>query len=181
MEKVLRWAVFGLAFLIVTAVIWSVTNFSLNSLRNLPVLFSAEAVQLKDMDRQLECMAMNIYREAANEPHEGKVGVAQVTLNRVNHPSFPKDVCRVVHQKTVVMDKVICQFSWYCDREHKAQPINRSIYEESYDVARQVLLQGVRIKVLEDALYYHADYVNPKWNKEKIGKIGTHIFYKDRS
>ncbi len=30
-------------------------------------------------------------------------------------------------------------------------------------------------------IYYHADYVNPKWNKEKIGKIGLHIFYKDKT
>ena len=29
------------------------------------------------------------------------------------------------------------------------------------------------------ALYYHADYVNPKWGKPKVGQIGRHIFYKD--
>jgi spore germination cell wall hydrolase CwlJ-like protein len=29
-------------------------------------------------------------------------------------------------------------------------------------------------------LYYHADYVNPQWRLEKIGKIGTHIFYSEK-
>jgi spore germination cell wall hydrolase CwlJ-like protein len=29
-------------------------------------------------------------------------------------------------------------------------------------------------------MYYHADYVNPGWNKEKVAKIGRHIFYSDK-
>jgi spore germination cell wall hydrolase CwlJ-like protein len=32
---------------------------------------------------------------------------------------------------------------------------------------------------LRNALYYHADYVNPFWaeHKRRIVKIGAHIFY----
>jgi uncharacterized protein YyaL (SSP411 family) len=32
---------------------------------------------------------------------------------------------------------------------------------------------------LKNALYYHADYVNPGWNKPRLEKIGHHIFYGD--
>ena len=30
------------------------------------------------------------------------------------------------------------------------------------------------------ALYYHADYVNPRWKLDKTTIIGRHIFYKPK-
>jgi spore germination cell wall hydrolase CwlJ-like protein len=47
-------------------------------------------------------------------------------------------------------------------------------------VAKKVLLEGFRLPSLEDALFYHADYVNPRWKLDRITQIGTHIFYKQR-
>jgi spore germination cell wall hydrolase CwlJ-like protein len=134
-------------------------------------------VTTAERERQLECLAMNIYREAGHEPFEGKVAVAQVTLNRAESGQFPSDICQVVYQKNVVYEKVICQFSWYCDRAHKARPINRAAFAESEAVAKKVLLEGFRLDGLKRALYYHADYVNPGWGKEKVATIGRHIFY----
>jgi len=29
-------------------------------------------------------------------------------------------------------------------------------------------------------LFYHATYVNPRWQLDKIGQIGQHIFYKQK-
>lgn len=136
-------------------------------------------VSMTERTRQLECLALNIYREAGYEPFEGKVGVAQVTLNRVASPDFPNDICQVVYQKNVVYQKVICQFSWYCDHVHRNRPVNPRAYEESMEVAKKVMMEGFRLPGLTDALFYHADYVSPGWrNKEKIVKIGAHIFYK---
>jgi len=131
--------------------------------------------------RQLECLALNIYREAGYEPFEGKVGVAQVTLNRVASPDFPNDICQVVYQKNVVYQRVICQFSWYCDQVHRNRPINPRAYNESMEVAKAVLLEGFRLPGLTEALFYHADYVSPRWNNmEVLAKIGAHIFYRKR-
>ncbi len=59
--------------------------------------------------RQLRCLTQNIYWEAASEPFEGKVAVAQVTLNRANSGKFPNDICAVVYQKNVIYSKVVCQ------------------------------------------------------------------------
>jgi spore germination cell wall hydrolase CwlJ-like protein len=101
-------------------------------------------------------------------------------MNRVAHPSFPKDVCGVIYQKSVIMDRVVCQFSWYCDSVHKARPVNKAAYNESYEVAKKVLLEGFQLSVLKDALYYHANYVNPRWQLDKIGQIGAHIFYREK-
>lgn len=129
-------------------------------------------------ERQLKCLARNIYFEAGNEPFEGKVAVAQVTINRAEARGFPDDLCQVVYQKNVIYERVICQFSWYCDREAAGRVIHQVVYHESMEVAKKVLLEGFRLPSLTQALYYHADYVNPGWKRERITKIGRHIFYK---
>jgi spore germination cell wall hydrolase CwlJ-like protein len=124
-------------------------------------------------------LAQNIYYEAGYEPFEGKVAVAQVTLNRMESGKWPDDVCGVIFQKSVIYDKVICQFSWYCENAGVRKPVNPAAYQESMAVAKKVLLEGFRLDGLKDAVYYHADYVSPRWGKEKIATIGRHIFYSD--
>jgi hypothetical protein len=131
--------------------------------------------------RQLECLTRNIYWESASEPFEGKVAVAQVTMNRVASGHFPADVCGVVYQKNVVYEKVICQFSWYCEGTYKTKPVYGVLWHESEEVAKKVLLEGFRLPSMKNALYYHADYVNIHWNKPEIARIGHHIFYGDKS
>lgn len=180
MEKLFRFTAYLIGFVVVAMLVQSITQSKMEKLREGQMLSSPDIVSIKTRERQLECLAMNIYREAGYENFEGKVAVAQVTMNRAAHPSFPKDVCAVVFQKSVVIDRVICQFSWYCDTAHKARPINQSAYNESMAVAKKVLLEGFRLDVMKEALYYHANYVNPQWNLEKIGTIGNHIFYRGK-
>ena len=108
------------------------------------------------------------------------MGVAQVTMNRVNSGKFADSICEVVYQKNVFYEKVVCQFSWYCENTHKIKPVYKPLWEESELVAKKVLLENFRLPSLSNALYYHADYVNPNWKKPKIEKIGRHIFYGDR-
>ena len=129
-------------------------------------------------ERQLGCLAKNIYHEAGSEPFEGKIAVAQVTMNRVDSSQFPGDVCRVIYQKNIFYERVVCQFSWVCDREVAFKPTNGANYEESMIAAKKVLLEDYRLPSLKYALYYHADYVHPGWKKEQVAKIGHHIFYK---
>lgn len=129
-------------------------------------------------EKQLDCLARNIYHEAGNEPFEGKVAVAQVTINRSENDKFPSDICKVVYQKNIVYEKVLCQFSWYCNQAALKKPLNREVYTEAMEVAKKVLLEGFRIDSVKGALYYHADYVNPGWGKKPVTKIGRHIFYK---
>jgi len=128
-------------------------------------------------ERQLGCLAKNIYHEAANEPFEGKAAVAQVTLNRVASGKFPDDICKTIYQKNIFYERVLCQFSWTCDRNVKFRPMNQAAYDESMAVAKKVLLEGFRLPSLKNALYYHAAYIDPKWNRKRITRIGQHIFY----
>jgi spore germination cell wall hydrolase CwlJ-like protein len=180
MEKSIKLSALAVGFILVAALIHTVTSNKFSVLKERNGYYSNDVVSIKTREQQLDCLALNIYREAGHEPFEGKVAVAQVTLNRVEDGRFGKDVCGVVYQKNVVYDKVVCQFSWYCDSTHRNRPVNKTAYAESYEVAKKVLLEGFKLSVLEEALYYHAEYVNPRWTHEKIGKIGQHIFYKQK-
>jgi spore germination cell wall hydrolase CwlJ-like protein len=179
MERFLKLTALVFGFFMAVTLVAHVTEKKFDALRLSAHAGSTDVVSIKERTRQLECLAINIYREAGHEPFEGKVAVAQVTMNRVEHPAFPKDVCGVVYQKTSAV-KVVCQFSWYCDSTHRNRPVNPEAYKESYEVAKKVLLEDFRLDILKTALFYHADYVNPNWNLDKIGKIGRHIFYRQK-
>jgi spore germination cell wall hydrolase CwlJ-like protein len=169
-----------LGLVAVVATVIAVCNTRLESLRNAQDLMPAGYVTAAEQTRQLECLTRNIYWEAASEPFEGKVAVAQVTLNRMQSGKFANSVCGVVHQKNVFYEKVVCQFSWYCENNHKVRPVHKPLWRESEEVAKKVLLEGFRLPSLKNALYYHADYVNPGWKLPKIEQIGRHIFYGER-
>ena len=123
-------------------------------------------------NRELKCLADNIYYEAGNQSTQGKLAVAAVTINRVKSPKFPKSVCAVVYQRT----KRVCQFSWVCEGKKSVRSAQQ--YSESKKVAEKVLLSGANHGILgRNVLFYHADYVNPSWNLRRVAKIGDHIFY----
>jgi len=156
----------------------SVTKSKFDTLRtNHAEMSSAKIVTANDRERQLRCLTQNIYWEAASEPFEGKVAVAQVTMNRASSTNFPNDVCAVVYQKNVFYEKVVCQFSWYCEGTHRVKKVHPPLYRESEEVAKKVLLENFRLSGLKHAMYYHADYVKPGWKKQPIAQIGRHIFY----
>jgi spore germination cell wall hydrolase CwlJ-like protein len=171
----------AIGLVLVIAAVFAVSNSKLSQLRqdnrDLPAGYMSAAESIK----QLDCLTRNIYWEAASEPFEGKVGVAQVTLNRVESGKFAPTVCGVVYQKNVFYEKVVCQFSWFCETTHKIRPIHKPLWKESEDVAKKVLLEGFRLPSLENALFYHADYVSPGWKLPRIEKIGRHIFYGDKT
>jgi len=168
-------------FVAVAVAVVAVSNARLESLRNAQNAIPPGYVTAAEQTRQLECLTRNIYWEAASEPFEGKVAVAQVTLNRMQSGKFPDSVCGVVYQKNVFYEKVVCQFSWYCEGNQKMKPIHKPLWRESEEVAKKVLLEGFRLPGLKNALYYHADYVNPGWQLPKIDQIGRHIFYGERT
>lgn len=135
--------------------------------------------QAQDM-RNLKCLAMNVYHEARSEPESGQYAVAAVTMNRVASSRYPGDVCKVVYQKSWSKKhkRFISAFSWTTDGKENI-PYESEAWKKSFKVASEVYNAERKNKV-KDALYYHADYVKPRWakNKIRITKIGRHIFYK---
>ena len=129
----------------------------------------------KEARKQVDCLAENIYHEAGYESEAGKKAVALVTLNRTQDERFPSNICGVVKQKT----QGTCQFSWFC------MPVklrrDSDAFRESMEVALFVYANYEKLKdITHGALYYHADYVNPRWKLEKTTVIGRHIFYKEK-
>jgi N-acetylmuramoyl-L-alanine amidase len=151
------------------------TNFAIS--RYQPANQTTEYITSVQRDRQLKCLALNVYHEAGVENFEGKVAVAQVTMNRSRSGLFPSDVCEVVYQKNTFVSKTICQFSWYCLQPSRLAPTNTKAYDESYTAAKRVLLENYSLTSLQNALYYHADYVNPGWKYKRITQVGRHVFY----
>jgi len=168
-----------LGFLLVASLLVTVTKSKFSSLRANMQQQDVVGITAADRTKQLECLTRNIYWEAASEPFEGKVAVAQVTMNRVVSGKFGSGVCGVVYQKNIFYEKVVCQFSWACETNHKIKPISPNKWAESEEVAKKVLLENFRLPGLTQAMYYHATYVNPGWRLQRVTQIGQHIFYKE--
>jgi spore germination cell wall hydrolase CwlJ-like protein len=127
--------------------------------------------------KDLSCLSRAIYYEASGEPRAGKIAVANVVMNRLNDPRFPKTICEVVYQKAVVNGLFIYQFSWAAFRE-LVQP-NNNAWKESQDIALEVLTKGQPDDIVRrtNAMYFHSIDVNPGWRLRKVIQIGRHIFY----
>ncbi len=126
--------------------------------------------------RSVDCLTAAIYYEAANEPVDGQRAVAQVVLNRVRHPHYPKSVCGVVFQGH--MRTTGCQFSFTCDGSLRRTPM-AGLWDRARKVAQEALAGYVHRSV-GWATHYHANYVFPYWapSLAKVGQIGAHIFYR---
>ncbi len=135
------------------------------------------AIRGDDLDhrRALLCLTQAVYYEAGFEPLHGRRAVAQVVLNRMRHPAFPKSVCGVVYQGS---SSPVCQFSFVCDGSLYRPPAT-SAWREAKAVAAAALLGFVESSV-GSATHYHANYVAPRWAPmlTKITQLGAHIFYR---
>ena len=142
----------------------------------------------------LVCLALNAYWEARNQDYNGMIAVNQVVMNRVASDIYPDTPCDVIfqgpHRKSWRDETVLypvrdrCQFSWYCDG--KSDEVSKEDQEEREAWFRAVkssweVLDGTFDDLVDGALWYHADYVDPDWNKNKeiTSIIGNHIFYKE--
>jgi spore germination cell wall hydrolase CwlJ-like protein len=126
---------------------------------------------------QLDCLAEAVYYEARSETVRGQRAVAEVVMNRVKNPHFPKTVCGVVYQGRLDPSGV-CQFTFVCDGS-KARLPKGEAWERARDVALHTML-GLSAPITRNATHYHTDYVDPYWSASLIETtvIGSHIFYR---
>jgi spore germination cell wall hydrolase CwlJ-like protein len=138
-----------------------------------PFVFRGSAA---DRQAAVTCLTQAVYYEAGFEPIEGARAVAQVVLNRVRHPIFPKSVCGVVYQGAEL--KTGCQFSFTCDGALGRAPA-RGAGDRANKVAEQAL-SGFVMKDVGEATHYHTDWMLPWWapTVSKVAKVGTQIFYR---
>jgi spore germination cell wall hydrolase CwlJ-like protein len=121
-----------------------------------------------------ECLTEAIYFEARGESLQGQIAVAEVILNRVDSPLYPRTVCAVVTQR----GSGGCQFSYICDgrtdrmRETEAADLAGRIARAMLDGAPRVLTEG--------ATSFHTRSVRPGWSRRYVqtASIGAHLFYR---
>jgi spore germination cell wall hydrolase CwlJ-like protein len=128
-----------------------------------------------DASRDLDCLTEAVYWEARGEGPAGMAAVAQVVLNRVRHPAFPKTVCGVVYQGASAGSG--CQFSFACQPRHS--PSEDALWIRARDIASRALSGHVMSQV-GTATHFHAVSVAPDWmgSLQKVAQIGSHIFYR---
>lgn len=130
------------------------------------------------VQKEIQCLALNVYFEAASEPYEGMLAVAVVTRNRVNSNAFPKTYCGVVYQRNAKG----CQFSWTCDGLPD-RIRSQTAFNKAVQVAEEVFLDDKKSSIINgNVMNYHANYVDPKWSKDRplVATIGNHLFYGKR-
>ena len=130
----------------------------------------------QDYSRALACLSQAIYFEARGERQDGERAVAQVVLNRMRHPAFPKTVCGVVfegYNRTTG-----CQFTFTCERGNIDETDPRGRHDALKIAARA--LAGEVYGPVGLSTHYHAAWVVPYWADSlvKTAVVGKHIFYR---
>jgi N-acetylmuramoyl-L-alanine amidase len=116
-----------------------------------------------------ECLASAIFYEARSESFEGQLAVAQVILNRVESGRFARSICGVVRQPG--------QFSFVRRGAIPAVKTNSKDWREALAIAR-IAQAGLHPSSADNALFFHATHVNPKWRLSRVASIGNHVFYR---
>lgn len=137
------------------------------------------SISEKTDSENLNCLALNVYFEARGESLSGQQAVAQVTMNRVASKRYPDTVCDVVHEKNWdrIRRRNVGAFSWTeLEQNLKLEP---RAWERAWQAANAIYYEKPH-PGLEGVLFYHADYIKPRWakNKKPVAKIGNHIFYR---
>lgn len=129
-----------------------------------------------ESSRELECLAQAIYYEARGETPSGQAAVAQVVLNRVRHPAFPKSICGVVFQGAY--HRTGCQFSFACDGSMR-QARDVSAWNRARKMAARTLSGSISNQV-GSATHFHTINVSPVWGPRlmRVTQVGMHIFYR---
>jgi spore germination cell wall hydrolase CwlJ-like protein len=128
-----------------------------------------------DQSRDLECLTQAVYYEARGESRGGQQAVAQVVLNRVRHPAFPKSVCGVVFQGARYGG---CQFSFACDGSvHR--PVEIRAWRRAETVAAKAL-DGAVMGEVGSATHFHVIGLTPGWRNRmtQVALVGQHVFYR---
>ncbi|MBM7586625.1 N-acetylmuramoyl-L-alanine amidase [Bacillus pakistanensis] len=118
-------------------------------------------------DRQL--LAQLVHAEAKGEPYAGKVAVATVVLNRVDHGDFPDSVKEVIYQKVN---------GHYAFTPVQTGTINERATQEDYEAVNEALAfngQGQG-----SVFFYNPDTSSSKWvfSRQTTITIGNHVFAK---
>lgn len=122
-----------------------------------------------------DCLRKAIYFEARGEGIRGEFAVAEVVLNRVDNPLYPRSVCGVVQQG----GHGACAFSWVCDGYSDVMRDGVSA-DRAGRIAWAMMQPGTARPLTAGATYFHTRHVRPGWSRDVVqtASIGSHLFYR---
>ena len=120
----------------------------------------------------MHCLAHAIYYEARGERYVGMLAVANVIMNRVSDPDYPKSVCEVTRQRT----RTTCQFEYYCKVGNRIPRHDDPQWQMANDLAFQVM-SGNKPDITDGATRFHAISGSAGHTRNAI-RIGSHLFYR---
>lgn len=125
-------------------------------------------------DSEWQCLQTALYFESRGETLKGQFAVAEVILNRVDSPRYPKTVCGVVNQG----GSKSCQFSYACDGVKDVMR-EKEAADRAGRIAR-LMLDGAPRGLTEGATHFHTRAVRPNWAHRfpRTAAIGEHLFYR---
>jgi hypothetical protein len=123
------------------------------------------------LGEEMTCLAGAVYFESRGEPLAGQLAVAQVVINRAEDARFPGSYCGVVYQRA--------QFSFVKNGRMPKIRTHTEAWQRAKAIAR-IAHDGMWDSPAGDAVFFHANYVRPKWShrKQRLAQIDTHIFYR---
>jgi N-acetylmuramoyl-L-alanine amidase len=129
-----------------------------------PALYNEE-IDASEKDKEL--MARLVSAEAKGEPYEGKVAVAEVVINRVEHEDFPDTVKEVVYEQVS---------GTYAFSPVQNGEINKPADEESIQAVEEAIEDTE--KDTEALYFYNPDIASDTWilSRQVTETIGNHQF-----
>lgn len=129
------------------------------------------SVESDQLTEQLQCLAGAVYFESRGEALTGQLAVAQVVINRSEDARWPASYCGVVYQRS--------QFSFVKNGRMPNIQTSSGAWQRAKAIAK-IAHDGLWETEADEAVYFHAKYVRPKWSrgKERLAQIDTHIFYR---
>lgn len=118
---------------------------------------------------EARCLATAVYYEARSESLAGQLAVANVIVARAKSGRFPRSLCGVVTQPG--------QFSFVRGGRLPSAPMNAGQWRTAQAISR-IALDGSWANPVRGALFFHAARVSPGWDRERVTRIGGHVFYR---
>jgi N-acetylmuramoyl-L-alanine amidase len=161
-------------FLAITLIIGSYTVYAQteeapkgNVLENKQMVIDkkdSESLRSRFIDEaEKKLIARLVHAEAKGEPYVGKVAVAKVVLNRVDHEHFPDTVEEVIYQRNAF------------------EPVqNGSIEKPASKEAEEAVDEALAEKGADEELlyFYNPETATSEWifTRKVVKKIGNHAF-----
>jgi spore germination cell wall hydrolase CwlJ-like protein len=153
---------------------------------------SGNGIDTSTINREeLLCLSHNVYFESRGENSYGKLGVAHVTLNRVDSEHYPNTICDVVWQKnkSSKTGRWVAMFSWTLDGKPDVvnldYPGNSQAWRDSVTVSA-LTMTGILADLTCGSTHFYAHkLVDPHWSRSTNydkpcglpdGRVGNHTF-----